>query len=188
MQSAVKSAKSVHMTGSLVSGSQTITFDLSFYGRSDTSGTFSDGNGAFSLLIVNGTTYIKANSAFLKLAKAPASACRTICGKYIKLPAPAAGQLTGSLSMSGLTTQMFGSLPTSVTNNESNLFVRASYDGQPVLKFSGGGYTIDVASTGPAYPLLIKGQAGDSLTFSQWNALPAPVAPPASQVVNISHL
>jgi hypothetical protein len=188
MQSAVKSAKSVHMTGSVMSGSQRITFDLSFYGRSDASGAFNDGLGKFSLLAVGGATYIKANAAFLKLAKAPASACRTLCGKYIKLPAASAGQLTGSLSMSSLTTQMFGSLPASVTKDTSDLFVRASYGGHPVLKFTGGGYTIEVAGTGPAYPLLITGSAGDSLAFSQWNAVPAPVAPPASQVVNIGQL
>jgi len=176
------------MTGSTVSGSQTVTFDMSFYGHSDMSGTFGEGRGKFSMLLTGSSMYIKANRAFLKVAHVPARACSTLCGKYIKLPASAAGQFTGSLSMSALSSQAFGTVPTPATKDASKLFVPASYDGHPVLKFSSGGYTIDVASTGTPYPVLVKAPGGVSITFSQWNAVKPPAAPPASKVLNIGQL
>jgi hypothetical protein len=188
MQAAVKAAKSVHMTGTVMSGSQKITFDMSFYGRSDMSGTFDEGTGTASLLIVGASTYVKASSAFLKSAKLPASLCGTICGKYIELPASDKSAITGSLSMSALSTQAFGKLPMSAAKDASEFFVHASYDGNPVLKISSKGYTLEVAGTGTPYPVLVEAPGGETVVFSQWNAVPTPAVPPASQVVNLSQL
>jgi hypothetical protein len=180
MESAVKSAKSVHMAGSVISGSQTITFDLSFYGSSDMSGTFSEGSGMISMLLVAGTMYFKANAAFLKLAHVPKSACGTVCGKYVELPSSAARQFTRSLSMSTLSNQAFGSLK-GLSEDASTPFSPASYDGQAVLKFSKFGNTLEVARTGTPYPVFLQGR-GLHVAFSQWNAVPAPAAPPGSSL------
>jgi len=188
MQSAVKSAKSVHMAGTITSGSQKITFDMSFYGRSDMSGTFDEGSGSASLLMVGSSTYVKASSGFLKAAKLPASLCGTICGKYIELPASDASSITGSLSMSALSSQAFGKIPASTEKATSALFAPASHDGSPVLKLSSKGYTIEVAGTGTPYPVLVMAPGGETVVFSEWNAVPVPAAPPASQVVNLSQL
>lgn len=187
MEAAVKAAKSVHMAGTATDGSQKVSFDLSFYGKTDLSGTISEDGGGFTVLTVGGKSYIEANKAFLKVAKVTASACATICGKYIELPSADASQITGSLSMSSLSQQAFGKLPASTSKDTSEVFVPATINGQPVLRFSKGGNTIDVARTGTPYPVMVAA-SGTAITFSEWNAVPAPVPPPASKVLNISQL
>lgn len=187
IQSAVKSASSVHMAGTATDGSQQIRFDLSFYGKSELSGTITENGGGFSVLTVNGKSYIRASTAFLRFARAPSAACATICGKYIELPGSDARQITGSLSMSDLSRQAFARLPPATSADASETFVPATYRGQPVLKFQHGGDTIDVARTGTPYPVLISA-SGTAIIFSEWNAVSAPAAPPASQVLNISQL
>lgn len=188
MLSAVKSAKSVHMTGTTMSGSQTITFDMSFYGNSDMFGTFGDGSGKFSMLLTGAKMYVKANRAFLKLAHVPARACATMCGKYIKLPASAAGQFAGSLSMSTISTKAFGNISASDAKDASKNLVPASFNGQPVLKLSTGNYTFEVAGTGTPYPVLVKAPDGTQVVFSQWNAVKAPAPPPASKVLDTGQI
>lgn len=188
MDAAVASAQSVHMAGSTQSGSQTITFNVGFYGQTDVSGLFAQNGASFSILVVSGQTYVKLNASFLKLVKAPASACSLVCGKYVQLPSSEASQITGSLSLSGLSKQAFGSLPASVTDDTSDMFVPATFDGQAVLEFHGGGYTIDVARDSPHYPLRVADSTRDSIVFSDWNSVTAPTAPPASSVVNLSQI
>jgi hypothetical protein len=188
LQAAVRAAKSVHMVGSATSAGHTITFDMSFYGKNGMSGSFGEGGGSFSLLAVGGKTYFKVDAGFLKLSKAPAAACSLVCGKYMEVPVSETGQITGSLSMAALSGQAFGKLPASVLKDKTGKFVPATFDGQPVLQFRGGGYTIDVAATGTPYPVLVRNSSGDNITFSEWNAVSAPAAPPASQVVNLSQL
>jgi hypothetical protein len=188
MQKAVKTATSVHMTGSTKSGSQTITFDLSFDGARAMSGTFSEGGGSFEMVEVGGKAYLKIDAGFLKTAGAPSSACAIVCGKFVELPGNEASQMTGTLSMSSLSSQAFGKLPAGVTKDKSELFVPGTFDGQPVLTYHGGGYTIDVSKTGTPYPVLVEDSTGDKVVFSQWNAVPAPSSPPANQVISINKL
>ncbi len=159
---------------------------MSFYGKTGLSGSFTEGGGGFQMLAVGGKTYIKANAAFLKVAKVPGAACATICGKYIELPSSAASQITGSLSLSSLARQAFGKLP-SAAKYARERFVAASYHGQPVLQFRQGKNVLDVAATGTPYPVLIQ-SSGDAITFSDWNSVPAPIAPPARKVLNIGQL
>ena len=186
VQAALKAAKSVHMTGTVTDGPQKTGFNMSFYGKTGLSGSFTEGGGGFQMLAVGGKTYIKANAAFLKVARVPGAACTAICGKYIELPGSAAGQITGSLSLSSLSRQAFGKLP-SASKDTSEHFVPATYHGESVLQFRQGKSVLDVAATGTPYPVLIQ-SAGDAITFSDWNSVPAPVAPPARKVLNIGQL
>lgn len=186
-EAAVKAADSVHMAGTTKNGSQQIRFDLSFYGRTGLSGTITENGDGFSVLTVQGKTYIKASMAFLHFAKVPSGACAAICGKYIELPSSNARQITGSLSMSALSAQAFTKVPAATPKDSSETFVGATYNGQPVLKFSGNGDTIDVARTGTPYPVLISAP-GTVIAFSEWNAVSAPTAPPASSVLSLSQI
>jgi len=187
MQSAVKAAQSVHMNGSVISGSEKIAIDLSFARSSDLAGTIGVNGASFYVLSLSGKTYVKLDASFLKFAKAPASACSVICGKYVQLPASSASQITGSLSMSGIANQMFGKIPAS-TKSSSVQFVPATYNGQQVLRFVGDGYTLDVAKTGKPYPVVILGPQGESIAFSNWNSVTLPSPPPASQIISLSKL
>lgn len=87
MEAAVKAAKSVHMSGKAPNGSQHVTFDVSFFGKSGVAGSVGENGESFYILSESGRTFIKINAGFLKVAHAPASACATVCGKYVELPA-----------------------------------------------------------------------------------------------------
>jgi hypothetical protein len=187
MQSAVKAATSVHMAGSVTSGGEKININLSFARANDLAGTFGVNGASFYVLTLSGKTYIKLDQSFLKYAKVPVSACSLICGKYVELPPSSASQITGSLSMSGIANQMFGKIPSSVTNSSAK-FVPATFNGQQVLRFHGDGYSLDVAKSGTPYPVDISGPGGETITFTNWNSVTMPSAPPASLVISLSNL
>jgi hypothetical protein len=86
MEAAARAAKTVRAAGSVDEGSQVVNNNMSF-SRSWVVGTAGSNGASFFLLELNGKTYIKADAAFLKVAKAPASACAVMCGKYVELPA-----------------------------------------------------------------------------------------------------
>lgn len=182
---AVRSASSVHMTGTVTSGSQTITLSISFAGSGGMAGTMTVNGANLGVLATNGQTYVKINPSFLALAKAPASACKQICGKYVQVPAADAQSITGALSMSGLIDGVFGKLPHAVSGQ---YFVPGTYQGQSVLEFRQHGYTLIVAGHGKPYPLAITAPHGEYLDFSDWNAVTPPAPPPASQTVKIGAL
>lgn len=187
MKAAVNAAQSVHMSGSATSGSQHVTFDVSFFGKSGVDGSVGVNGATFIVLSVAGKTYIKVNAAFLKAAGAPASACAKVCGKYVEVPAAQARQLTGSFTLGSLAKQAFAKLPGKVSS-ASVMFTPATVGGQQVLQFSQGGNTIAVAGTGTPYPLLIKDTSGDNIQFSQWNSVTTPSAPPASEIIQPGQL
>jgi hypothetical protein len=188
VQSAVKAAKSVHMTGSVIQGSQKLTMDLSFNSPSGVAGTIGVNGAHFFLLSLGGKTYIKLNASFLKYAKAPASACATICGKYVELPAASATQITGSLSLNALAQQAFGKKIVASAKGSGAVFSPATVNGQAVLQCRQGAYTLDVAAQGKPYPALFTGPHGEDISFSGWNSTTLPGPPPASDVISLGSL
>jgi hypothetical protein len=185
MKAAAQAATSVRMTGTGRVGSTTVTFDLSFIGSSEISGSFTEGGQSLAIEAVAGETYIKINQGFLVIAKLPATDCASICGKYVELPAAEASQIDGSITLRSLSKQIFGAIPASASSDTSVDFVHSTYHGQPVLTAHGAGYTLDVAATGSPYPLFIANSQGDDVTFSEWNSVPALTPPPASEVITI---
>lgn len=183
MQSAVKSATSVHISGSVKQGSQQDTLDMVFQGN-DASGTVSQGSQAYTILLVAGKAYVKVDQGFLKAANLPASDCNSMCGKYVEVPQSQMSQLTGSLSLASITHQFVSSLPSSVRNDTADVFQKSTFGGQPALKFAQGQYTIVVAGTGTPYLLYISDSSnGSHLTFSQWNSVPPLTPPPANEII-----
>ncbi len=187
VQAAAKAATSVHMAGAVNQGSQKATIDMSFSGPS-VAGTVGLNGASFNLLSLNGKTYIKLDAAFLKYAKAPASACATICGKYVELPAASASQITGSLSMKQLVNQVFSNKNVNSGAASGCDFTPATVNGQSVLQCHQGLYTIDVAAHGKPYLLFFTGPHGQHIAFTDWNSVTMPAAPAASQVISLSKL
>jgi hypothetical protein len=187
VKAAATAAKSVHMAGSVNQGSQTATIDMSFSGSS-VAGTVGLNGASFVLLSLNGNTYIKLDASFLRYAKAPASACVTICGKYVKLPAANASQITGSLSLKQLIKQVFSNKNMSSAAASGCVFSPATVNGQSVLQCRQGGYSVAVAAHGKPYLVYFTGPHGQHLAFSDWNAVAPPAAPPADQVISLSKL
>jgi hypothetical protein len=181
MRTDMASASGAHMDGSVISGSKLVTMNMTFYG-SEIDGTITESSASFGVLTVNGTTYVKASPSFLKLAGLSAADCSRLCGKYIELPGASASQITGDLSLKSLAGQMFSA--SQLKQVEGQVFVPGTYDGQKALKGGQGKYWLYITATKPYYPLAITGPNGESVTFSEWNTVTAPAAPPASEVVS----
>lgn len=185
MKAAADSATSVRMTGSGKNGSSTLSFDLSFVGNSDLFGSFTENGARLTIEVVAGRTYIDINQGFLKIAGLPTWDCASVCGKWVDVPAAEARQIAGSITLSGLRSQVFGTISGSASATTSLTFVSGTYNGQPVLTAHGSGFTLDVASPGPPYPLFIAAPNGEHVTFSEWNSVPALTPPPASEVISL---
>jgi hypothetical protein len=186
MQSAVDHARSVHMQGNVASGELNVRFNLSFAG-SGVSGSMMVSGASFDLISLAGKTYIKIDSGFLSRAGIPDTVCAAICGKYVLLSSSDAKSITGSVSLAGLTHDLFGKIPRSARTSSAP-FQPASYEGQSVLKFRADGYTLDVVATATHYPLAIIAPHGQYIRFADWNAVPALTPPPPGQVVSVKQL
>jgi len=187
VQAAARSATSVHMTGTVTQGSQTATINVSFSGNS-VAGTIGINGQSVDVLSLNGKTYIKLDRSFLRAAHAPAGVCARVCGKYVELPASSASQITGSLSLHQLITQVFNNKNMSSAAGSGCVFSPATRDGQAVLECRQGPYTIDVTAHGKPYIVYFSGPHGEFIAFSNWNTVTLPAAPAASQVVSIPTL
>jgi hypothetical protein len=186
---AIRNATSVRVTGRLTENGTPEALNLSMFTNGDLTGTLSaNGQPPVSLIVVNKSVYVLVTAAFLKSAVGSAVSCDGLCGKYISVAGSQASSLTSGLSLTGLLKDFSdlkraGQSPVGTT----------TVDGQKafVFKDTADNATLDVAATGPAYPLRITGQAKSTaatIIFSDWNKVPTPTAPPASDIVDPSKL
>jgi hypothetical protein len=187
VQAASDAAVSVHVAGSVAKGTQTTTIDVRLYGNS-VAGNLGAYGTTFYVLSVNGESFVRLNAAFLRVENAPASVCAQICGKYVELPASSASQIIGLLSMQQLISEVFNSNNMSSAAASGCVFSPTTLGHLPVLQCRQGGYTVDVAADGEPYLVYWSGPHGQHLTFSDWNAVTPPTAPPANEVVSLSDL
>jgi hypothetical protein len=184
MRKAVQAASSVHLSGILRNGGKPLGLDLGLIRSGDFAGTITQNGIPLTLIDVGGKAYVKATAAYLKELKVSPSVCAVMCGKYVELTSAEAGSLARSLSMSALLSSFTGKAPR-FTNAGSTTV--AGRPGQ-VLRGPDGSRLV-VAATGTPYPLQAVGRRGSgSLTFTQWDAVRAPAAPPADQVINLNQL
>jgi hypothetical protein len=186
MQASVRQANSVHVAGHLTNSGIPISVNLDMHRNGDVSGTVSQNGAPFQVIGVSRTIYIKATRSFLHEVKAPTSACAVLCGKWLQLTPAEASQLTGDLSMTSLTGPLTSGQVPKLTEAG-----RKTINGQRawVLRASDGS-TLDVSAASRHYPLAAAtgGSASEVVTYSQWNSAPQPVAPPASEVLNLNNL
>jgi len=190
MRKAVQAASSVHLSGVLRNGGKPIGLNLGLLRSGEFSGTLTQNGIPLRLIDVGGKAYVKATAAYLKQLKAPAAVCSIMCGKYVEVSPAQARSLSGSLSMSALLSSFTGKVPRFTSAGTTTV---AGRKGQVLLGPDGS--RLVVAATGPPYPLQAVGRQGSggrqsngTLNFSQWNAVPRPAAPPASQVININKI
>lgn len=184
LKSAMTSATSVHIVGTIGQGSSKVSINASLNG-SGISGTFAEGGSSFAIVVAGGNAYLQINSSYLKTAGLPAADCSTLCGKYVQAPASDVAQFD-AFAMSHLMHEMASGLP-SAAGDTTDLFKPATFEGHPVLQLIQTQDRVDVARTGTPYPLFVsssaKGSTQGSLTFSEWNSVPPVTAPTASQIV-----
>lgn len=181
-------AKSVHVSGSIVSGSTPITLDMNLLAGRGGRGRLSENGLAFELIEVGKTVYIKGSPAFYKHIGGSAAA-QLLQGKWLKAPASSAdfaslSQLTDLRQLVDQTLETHGGSLTKAATTTIN--------GQKVVgitdKSKGG--TLYIAATGRPYPIQIvkSGSGGGKITFDRWNGAVTLAAPAnAIDVAQLQH-
>ena len=185
MKAAVRDADSTHLAGRVTSSGQATALNLSVLRAGDLAGSITQHGVPLELIGTGGKVYIKATPAFLRELRASAGICNLMCGKYVQMSGAAGGQLSGSLNMTSLTRAFITGLPRMTQTGTTTVAGQ-----QAVVLHGTDGSTLDVAAHGTPYPLRVIAPAGhhETLTFSQWNRVATPTAPPASKVINLSQL
>jgi hypothetical protein len=186
VRSAVSAANSVHFDGQLTNHGLPVGVNIGLDRAGDMSGTITQNGANLQVLGVNRKVYVKATPEFLKQVKAPSSACAIMCGRWVELPPQQASQITGQLNLHSLTGAVNSGKQPKLTEAGST-----TVNGQPawVMKAADGS-VVDISQSSPHYPLALHAGGGKKgvFMFSQWNSVPHPTAPPASQVINLSGL
>jgi hypothetical protein len=175
-KAASDAARSVHVSGSIVSGGSPITLDMDLLAGKGGRGQLSENGLSFELIEVGNTVYIKGSQAFYKRIGGSAAA-QLLQGKWLKAPASSSdfaslSQLTDLRKLVDQTLSDHGSLTKAGSS---------TIDGQKVLgitdKTKGG--TLYIAATGQPYPVQIakSGSGGGKIKFDRWNGEVALVAP-----------
>ena len=161
-------AKSVHVSGSLVSGGTPISIDVDLIAGQGGRGKLSQSGLAFELIAVANTVYIKGSPSFYKHIGGSAAA-QLLQGKWLKAPAGSSGfasigQLTNLRQLVDQTLADHGALTKSGTTTIAGQKVVGVTD-----KSNGG--TLYIAATGKPYPVQISrnGSGTGTITFDRWN-------------------
>jgi len=183
---AVITATSVHLSGLAVRGSQRVMLDVGLTRGGDSSGEVQLGSKPVTFVVLQGKAYIKVTRDLVKAMNGTAAACRLFCGKYVVASKSDAKSMIGSLGWSTL----LGPAARQDLRGVK-LAGSATVNGQQawVLRTKAGG-TVYVAARGTPYPLRITppgGQGNGHIDFTDWNRVTVS-RPPASKVVNASHL
>jgi hypothetical protein len=177
---AADSAKSVHVSGSLVSGGTPITLDMNLIAGKGGRGQLSQSGLKFELIEVANTVYIKGSSAFYRHIGGTAAA-QLLQGKWLKATSTSSGfasigQLTDLHRLVDQTLADHGTLTKSGTSTIAGQKVVGVTD-----KTKGG--TLYVATSGKPYPVQISrsGSGVGSITFDRWDE-PVTLAAPANAI------
>lgn len=184
---ALRNATSVRLSGSARDRGKRLRLALGLTRSGGSSGQISENGADITVLITGGRAYVRLNAAFLRLNHAPASACKLVCGKYVRTSAHAPG--LADLSMSGFITQMTRSI-THTPAGKVTFGGTISYRGELAWVLQSGHEqgTALVAARGRPYLLQIMQPGQGTLSFTQWDAVRIPGPPPASQILNPSQV
>ena len=179
MSGSVSTATSFHVAGQYTYPRARLTLDVGLLKSGSMSGSLVDNGEPIAATYVGGKMYTKVTHGFLAyLGKS--RECARICGQYVLARPDLAHGLVASMgfaSTESILQDMAAAGPsmTSVT-----------YDGQPAYTWSppdyAAGSSIIVGPLPQCVPLKVDVPGQFVLTFSQWNQVPAPAAPPSSKV------
>ena len=177
---AADGASSVHVSGSIVSGSSPISLDLEVMAGKGGKGQLSEGGLGFDVIHIGETVYIKGSSAFYRHIGGGAAA-QLLQGRWLKAPA-SSGNFASVASLTDLrelvdkTLAVRGPLLRTATTTVAGQAVVGVTDA------SKGG-VLYVATTGPAYPVEVveNGRNGGTITFERWDSSVS-LTPPANAI------
>jgi hypothetical protein len=175
---AIKSARSVTLSGTYGSGAQGVQIKSgTFFSSGDVDASLVI-NGASAHLIKIGTVdYLNADAAFWTAQSMPSADVSKLAGIWVRVP-DAATHIGASLALSNIATGLATHAGTVTKGTTSTV------NGQAVVSImSSTNGTLYVATVGTPYPVEATkpGSSGGTLTFSNWNSASAPTAPAGSK-------
>lgn len=173
--SAVKSASSFEVSSTGSFGDGVTSLDLKVVGT-NVSGVFVKDGNTVNVVDVGGNIYMKAPASFYSDAGVGATKSAVLASVWVE--ATAGSTVASNFSALSNFTDVAGQLSGvgSVTSGGTG-----TVDGQSVVILkSGEGTTLDVATTGTAYPVQVTegGTGAGVFNFTNWNAVPSFTAPP----------
>jgi hypothetical protein len=182
--SAVSSVDSVHVSGKILSGGQSVTLDLNLVNGKGGRGSMSQNGLGFQIVSVGPEVYVNGSSAFWTKF-AGSTAAQLLSGKWLK--APATGQLSSLATLTDVS-KLFNQLLSS--HGKLATGKTTTVRGQQVVAVNDttNGGTLYVATSGKAYPIEISKTRSDGgqLVFDRFNQ-PVSLTPPAN-AIDISQL
>jgi hypothetical protein len=181
MQSAVRGASSVRVGGQLTRNGTVLSVDLGLHRNGDMTGVIIQDGAPARIAAVAGRIYVQATPGFLRQVQAPGGSCAAACGRWIQLTLAEADRVTGDLSMMNFIGPLTSGQISMLTEGGST-----TVQGQRawVLRAADGS-TLDVSAGSQHYPLEAAGggTSPEVVRYSQWNRVPPPATPPASQIL-----
>lgn len=179
-KAAADAASSVHVSGSIVSGSSPITLDMDLVAGKGGKGKLSENGISFELIQVDGTAYIKGSPAFYRQLGGKA-AVQLFEGKWLKAPT-ASGDFAALASLTELRKLIDTTLASHGTLKKG---ASTTIDGQGAISVTDAaqGGTLYVATTGKPFPLQLAkgGTGGGKVSFERWDE-PVTLTAPANAV------
>jgi hypothetical protein len=178
--SVLNGAKSVYVKGSYTWPHDKVTVNIGLLQSGQMAGLIDNDGLPMTVIDVGGKMYVKLTSAYA--AYYHHTGCTPVCGKYAIYPRSRAAGLVRSIGVKST----FNAL----TNMANDLFsnpIHTTFHGQPALQMMASGYDrpgayIIVAATPEFLPLEAVDPGLFKMTFSKWNSVPVPVAPPKSKI------
>jgi hypothetical protein len=179
LYSVANGAASVHVRGRYTWPRSRISVNVGMLQTGDIAGLIVDDGDPMSVIDVGGTMYAKITPAFAAFYHQSA-ACPALCGKYAIVPHSLAHGLVRSV---GVTSTLRTLLSMALKLEKP---AATTYHGQPALLAKAPGYGrgayVIFSATAQTYRLKADDPGHFDLTFSKWNSVPAPHAPPKSKI------
>jgi hypothetical protein len=187
-RAAADSAQSAHVSGTIPTGTGTITLDLHLLAGKGGQGSMSRSGLTFQVIDVGQTVYISGDKSFWEHFGG-AQAANLLVGKWLKAPGTG-GQFAAFASLTDLK-KLVDALLTTKNGTTLSKGSITTINGQQAIALTdpAKGGTAYIATTGPPYPLEItKTSNGNNgkIVFDQWNQ-PVSVSPP-SNAIDITQL
>ncbi len=175
---ALNNAKTVHVSGTVHSGGQTIAIDMSIVSGKGARGTMTLAGHAVQVVTVGPKLYLKAGTAFWQ--HFAGSLAALVAGKWLQV----ATATTGASSFAGLLNlhAVVGKLLAQATGNRGlTKGKQTTINGQNAIVVTQGGNAVYVATSGTAYPLELMTKGGGHLFLSHYGEAVS-LAPPSPVV------
>ncbi|HEX4520976.1 MAG TPA: hypothetical protein VH063_15455 [Gaiellaceae bacterium] len=176
-RAAVAQAATVHIVGTIADKGGPITLNLKLINSKVGVGRLSVGGATFNIIRIGNTLYLKADRKFLE-ANGGAAAVKVLAGRWFKV-STAVHDFKDIAPLTDLVQLVDAVLG---THGKLALGSHVTIGGRPAIALvdTSEGGTLYVATTGPPYPLELKGTKGQGeIKFESWDTA-VTVLPPTN--------